>query len=69
MRWYTPESKPKYEITTCFVCHHFYDYIQILGITYDTKNRRWMYDCLTEDGRVWMDEDYVTYITLHPVQS
>ena len=55
MRWYTPESKPKYEITTCFVCHHFYDYIQILGITYDTKNRRWMYDCLTEDGRVWMD--------------
>ena len=44
MRWFTPESKPKYEITTCFVCHHFYNYIQILGITYD---RRWQ----VMDGR------------------
>lgn len=67
--WYTTKSNPKYELVTCYMCHHFYEYIQILGIDYDTKNERWMYDCLSPDGRSWMEEDYVTYLVVHPIET
>lgn len=68
MTYYTTRSNPKYELMTCYMCHHFYEYIQILGIDYDTRNERWMYDCLSPDGRSWLEEDYVTYLVVHPVK-